>query len=149
MKEFSSFGDFSKHHEGLIAGMPAVELFMLQRIGVAVKERAKEKIGDYQAEAGPFAAWSPLADSTKKDRLRAGYSEDDPLLRTGELRDSIDYVVIVPEVVIGSPLDIALWQEMGTVTIPARSFLGGAAFELTPELLAMAGTKLESYLGAV
>jgi hypothetical protein len=149
MKEFSSFGDFSKHLEGLIAGMPAVELFMLQRIGVAVKERAKEKIGDYQAEAGPFAAWSPLADSTKKDRLRAGYSEDDPLLRTGELRDSIDYVVIVPEVVIGSPLDIALWQEMGTVTIPARSFLGGAAFELTPELLAMAGTKLESYLGAV
>jgi hypothetical protein len=148
MKEFSSFGDFARHLEALAAGMPAVELFVLQRIGVLVKERAKEKIGDYQSEAGPFAAWAPLADTTKADRLRKGYSEDDPLLRSGEVRESIDYVTLPPEVVIGSPLDIALWLEMGTEKMPPRSFLGASAFELTPELLAMAGMKLEGYLGA-
>jgi hypothetical protein len=148
MKEFASFGDFARHLETLAAGMPAVELFVLQRIGIAIKQRAKEKIGDYQEEAGPFAAWAPLAQSTKEDRIRKGYSEDDPLLRSGELRDSIEYVVMLPEVVIGSPLDIAVWQEMGTEKMPPRSFLGSAAFELTPELLVMAGTKLESHLGA-
>jgi hypothetical protein len=147
MTEFTIAG-FAAHIEKLAAGMPALEMSILSRIGVRVTTAAKDKIGDYQGEAGPFAAWAPLKDATRADRLRAGYSEDDPLLRSGELRDSIEYVVVPPEVVIGSPLDIALWQEMGTATIPPRSFLGGAAFELTPALLAESGTKLEAYLGA-
>jgi hypothetical protein len=45
-----------------------------------------------------------------------------PLLRTGEMRDSIEYVVAV-----GSDLDVAVYQELGTSRIPPRSFLASAA----------------------
>jgi hypothetical protein len=137
---------FAAHLESLAAGMAAFDLSTLERIGAKVTTAAKDKIGEYQAQAGPFAAWSPLTESTKADRLRAGYSEDNPELRSGELRDSIEYVVAPPEVIIGSPLDIALWQEMGTVKMPARSFLGGAAFEQAPILVSEAGGRLELYL---
>src|ERR1700689_3980698 len=113
-REFTIDG-FTAHLQKLIAGMPAFETAILSRIGARVTTAAKDKIGEYQDEAGPFAAWAPLAESTKEDRLREGYSEDNPELRTGELRDSIEYVVVPPEVIIGSELDIALWQELGTV----------------------------------
>ena len=148
MQEFTIEG-FTAHLQKLVAGMPALETAMLSRIGARVTTAAKEKIGEYQPESGPFAAWAPLAESTKEDRLRGGYSEDNPELRTGELRDLIEYVVVPPEVIIGSELDIALWQEMGTDKMPARSFLGGAAFEQAPILVAEAGAEMEAYLAGV
>jgi hypothetical protein len=145
MMEFTMAG-FAAHLEGLAARMPDFELSVLERIGAKVTTAAKDKIGEYQSQAGPFAAWAPLTESTKADRVRGGFSEDNPELRTGALRDSIEYVVVPPEVIIGSPLDIALWQELGTIKMPARSFLGGAAFEQAPILTAEAGGRLELYL---
>ena len=65
----------------------------LEKAAVVVEKRAKEKIGEYQDQAGPFAGWADLADSTKADRIRQGYSEDEPGLRSGEMRDSIEHVV--------------------------------------------------------
>jgi hypothetical protein len=148
MDEFTIEG-FTVHLQKLIVGMPVFELGVLQRIGARVTTATKDKIGEYQTQSGPFAAWAPLAESTKEGRLRAGYSEDDPLLRSGELRDSYEYVVVPPEVVIGSPLDIALWQELGTDRMPARSSVGAAAFEQAPILVGEAGVALEAYLSGV
>ena len=51
------------------------------------------------------------------------------------MRETIEHKVIGNEGHIGSDSDIALWQELGTDTIPARSFLGGAAFELAPKIV--------------
>ena len=56
-------------------------------------------------------------------------SEDDPLLRTGEFRDSIEHTVQDSVAQVGSNNDVAVYQELGTNRIPPRSFLGGAMAE--------------------
>ena len=108
----------------------------LQKAAKLVEKRAKEKIGEYQKQAGPFIAWPELAESTKADRARHGYPEDEPLLRSGEMRDSIGRATSIDglEVQIGSNSDIAVWQELGTQHIPPRSFLGGATAEKLHEI---------------
>lgn len=78
--------------------------------------------------------WHDLAPSTVAEKERLGYtnqiSPTDPLLRTGEMRGSIesdaekgDFWV---DGVIGSNDKVALYQEMGTKTIPPRPFLAAA-----------------------
>jgi len=91
-----------------------------------IEETAKEEIGVYQPAYGPFDAWAPLAESTKADRVRRGYAEDDPLLRTGKLRDSIESEVVGLAAIIGTKSEIGLWQEGGTSHIPPRPFIGPA-----------------------
>jgi hypothetical protein len=65
-----------------------------------------------------------LAESTQIERLGLGYTANDPLVRSGELRDSV-----MPEVVgvfgsefaaAGSEDPRSGWLEFGTATIPAR-----------------------------
>lgn len=111
-----------------------------------VEKEAKAEIGHYQPAMGSFQAWPELADSTKADRVRQGYTENDPLLRSGELRDSYKSEVNGYEAVIGSESDIALWQELGTSRIPARSVLGTAAFKNKNKIRAILGTAAVSGL---
>ena len=106
-------------HEGVTAG------------ATVVRDEARAEIGHYQSAAAPFAAWKELADSTKADRSRKGFPDNNPLLRTGGLRDSIEVVVHGAEASVGSNSKIALYQEVGTARIPPRSFLGGAAVRKT------------------
>lgn len=91
-----------------------------------IEETAKEEIGVYQPAYGPFDAWAPLAESTKADRVRKGYTEDDPLLRSGELRDSIQSEVVGLAAIVGTKSEIGFWQEVGTSHIPPRPFMGPA-----------------------
>jgi len=91
-----------------------------------IEEAAKEEIGVYQPAYGPFEAWAQLAESTKADRVRQGYTEDDPLLRSGELRDSIESEVIGLAAIVGTKSQIGFWQEVGTENIPPRPFIGPA-----------------------
>jgi HK97 gp10 family phage protein len=90
---------------------------------------AKKKIGHYQKEVGPFQDWAELTESTKDDRYRKGYPENEPLLRQGDLRDSIQSEVKALEGVVGSKSPIAAYQEYGTSRIPPRPFIGPAAFQ--------------------
>lgn len=101
----------------------------LEKVAAKIDQAAKDKIGEYQAANGMHDAWPELADSTKADRLRQGYTENDPLLRSGELRDSISHETKGLEAAIGSTSDIAVYQELGTDKIPPRPFLGSAAYE--------------------
>jgi hypothetical protein len=91
-----------------------------------IEETAKEEIGVYQPAVGPFEAWAPLAESTKADRVRTGYTEDDPLERSGELKNSIESEVVGLAGIVGTKSEIGLWQEMGTDRIPPRPFIGPA-----------------------
>ncbi|WP_336999033.1 phage virion morphogenesis protein [Pantoea agglomerans] len=91
-----------------------------------IEETAKEEIGVYQPTYGPFDAWAPLAESTKADRVRQGYSEDEPLLRSGELRESIQSEVVGLAAIVGTKSEIGLWHEVGTEYIPPRPFIGPA-----------------------
>lgn len=135
MRDFNDFGAFAQHLAAVAQRIEAAEHPALEKAAVMVEKRAKDKIGHYQDKAGPFAAWAPLAESTKQDRVRKGFNPDDPLLRTGKLRDSIKHHVDGHEACIGSDEDIAVWQEFGTHKIPPRSFLGGATAELEKHIV--------------
>jgi hypothetical protein len=119
-----------------------------------VEKEAKAEIGNYQKAAGPFPKWDFLSDATLygfwhelgfwvPGKFAQGYgknmpnsSVDDPLERTGKLRDSIHHKVEGKfggsEGAVGSDDPVAEYQELGTPNarypIPPRSFLGRAAF---------------------
>ena len=139
MKEFSGLGAFALHLGEIALKQHEMERHALEKAAKVVETRAKAKIGEYQDQAGPFVGWAELAESTKADRSRQGFPEDEPLLRTGELRDSIEHVVIDNEAHVGSNSDIAVYQELGTKTIPPRSFLGGAAADEIEKIIAIVG----------
>lgn len=100
-------------------------------------ERARGFIG--QPQTGWPMAWSPLSSATidgfrhwqgfwiagKQERGFGGY--ESPLLRTGEMRDSIEVNVVGTWGEVGSNDKKALYQEMGTpgadYPIPPRPFL--------------------------
>jgi len=127
----------------------AAEGRALKKAAVIVEAEAKREIGTYQGAIGPLPAWAPLAEATQADRVRQGFSPDEPLLRTGEMRDSIGHAVGDGVAVVGSNSDKAVWQEMGTEKIPPRSFLGGAALRELPEVArAMAGEVVAAIVGA-
>jgi len=100
----------------------------LKQVAVAIETTAKEEIGHYQAAAGPFAAWEPLADSTVADRVSKGFTPDDPLLRTGELQDSIVHEVGDWEATVGSTDPVMIFHEFGTSKMPPRPVIGPALF---------------------
>jgi len=113
-----------------------------------IEETAKEEIGVYQPAYGPFDAWVPLAESTKADRVRKGYTEDDPLLRSGELRDSIESEVIGLAAIVGTKSEIGLWQEVGTSNIPPRPFIGPAYAKKIQRLNDMICIEIKDGLGS-
>lgn len=136
MREFHSFGEAATH---LLTLHIERQQGAMDAAAAVVQKEAKAIIGTYQDAEPPFAAWAPLAESTKEDRVRQGYSEDDPLLRSGEMRDSIERLATHDMAVVGSAEDKALYQELGTVKIPPRSFLGVAAIRKGEEVANLIG----------
>ena len=118
----------------------------LDHVGRIVRAESVSEIGTYQDEAGQFAAWAELADSTKQDRVSKGFTENDPGLRTGEMRDSIDYEVGDKEVVIGSDEDKMVWFELGTEKQPPRSVLGTAVIHKEHQITSVLGGSVVSAL---
>lgn len=143
MREFTlaGFGDFLMR---LPIAVTIEQHRALEEAAVVVETEAKAEIGTYQGDAGPFPAWQPLAPSTVEEKTKLGYAPpDNPLLREGDMRDSIEHTVVSPhEAQVGSNSDIAVYQELGTVTIPARSFLGGAAHRKGPEVAEIIGGRV-------
>jgi HK97 gp10 family phage protein len=126
MREFHSIASFVQH----IATLQAKEVLSvrkgLARAAKIVESQAKSEIGHYQDPIANFPGWEELDQSTKDDRVSKGFTENDPLLRNGKLRDSIHHDVDGLEATIGSDSDIAVYQELGTDKIPPRPFLGTA-----------------------
>src|SRR5580700_3121910 len=76
-----------------------------------VKTAAQECIGSYQPAKSDVPAWAPLSPATQEDRVAKGFTPDDPLLRSGELRNSIETRPIGDEAVLVGVFD----EEMQTV----------------------------------
>ncbi len=132
------------HFAALVERVHEAEHKALERAARVVEAEAKAEIGDYQPAKGLFAAWAQLADSTKADRAAHGFTPNDPLLRTGKLRDGIEHTVEMGALGagvahVGSNSPVAVYQELGTSRIPPRSFLGGAAFAKEHEVRAILG----------
>src|SRR6266576_6319054 len=77
----------------------------LEKVGELASTMAAAYIGHYQDN------WAPLAESTIKSKAAAGFAVPAPLLRTGEMQESIRHEVdpILLEVVVGSSDKRALW----------------------------------------
>ena len=129
--------------------IPAAASIALDAAAASIEREAKAEIGTYQrSDMGPFQPWAELKDATKQERVRLGFTENDPLLRTGELRDSISRKVHGLDAVIGSDSDVMVYQELGTRTIPPRSVLGLAASRKTQDVLELFGESVEvAFLG--
>lgn len=140
MKQFRSLTDFSLFAAAVLPVIALAEMERgLKKCAVLVENTAKQEIGVYQGAIGPFSPWPALADSTQAERARLGYSPDEPLLRTGELRDSIKHEVDRLHAVIGSKEDKAAWQEFGTDKIPPRPFMGPAVIHNEKQILQILG----------
>lgn len=136
IREFSSMGAFAAH---LLTRQAVVALELragLLEVAHAVRDTAKDELGEYQNSIGPFPAWQELADRTKAHHVKeiaAGNGAPDaggntPLLLTGGLRDSIEAEVGGLEAVVGATIDEGVWMELGTTTAPPRPFLGPAIY---------------------
>lgn len=113
---------------GFIAELPAIERDLhasgpkiVEEACKIVQKKAKAAIGK------KHEMWAPLAERTIADKQHKGFATPKPLLRTGELRDSIQYTVHGNEGAVGSDLKVAVYQELGTSRIPPRSFLVSSA----------------------
>jgi hypothetical protein len=91
-----------------------------------LEHAARELIGTEDQE------WPPLSPRTIAEKGRLGFtgqvSSTDPLLRTGELRDSIKHVVEDVEVILGSDDPQAAYHEYGTEREPPRPFIATTMF---------------------
>lgn len=118
---------------GIIGGhMVHAQVEGLEHALEIIKTEAKASLGTYQEQAGPFAAWEELAPSTQADRARQGYDPNEPEHRTGRMGETIETTVINPGRLgeVGSDDQILEWQELGTVNMPPRSIIGGAAVRM-------------------
>jgi hypothetical protein len=138
MREMTLAG-FIGHLTASVAELKAHEHHAMERAARLVEARAKAEIGHYQTDTAPFPAWAELADATKDDRERHGFTENDPGLRTGEMRDSIGRVVDDHEAVIGSDDEKLVYFELGTVHQPPRSVLGAAAHQTAERVAEIVG----------
>lgn len=90
----------------------------------AVAKEAKEAIGTYDY------GWQQLAPATQEERVRMGYSANEPLKRTGELQASVvgdaEQTTYGAEGAVGSDDPIAIFHEFGTVRMPARAVFSTA-----------------------
>ena len=133
-----SFGDFARDLTAVTVLYESHMHKVMNDIGKMVEEEARDVIGTYRY------GWPQLAQSTQEERARLGYPANEPLLREGDLRESISHEVVSHEhaVDIGSESKIAAYQELGTSRIPPRSFLRMAAEAKEPEIVEEIGGRV-------
>jgi hypothetical protein len=126
-----SFGEWAaKLESAAVRAKNEIEI-PTEAVMVAAEAEAKAAIGTYAF------GWPQLAESTQDERVAKGYSPNDPLLREGNLRDSIEHQVEATfegaEGVLGSGEKTALWAELGTSRgEPPRPFLSEALMRSAP-----------------
>jgi hypothetical protein len=124
---------------GFVAQLPAIERDIeasgpkiIERACQMIQKKAKAAIGKNHE------LWPPLAPSTLADKEKHSFPIPKPLLRTGELRDSIEYTVHGNEGAVGSNDPVVVYQELGTSRIPPRSFLVSSAISSEDRIHRMA-----------
>src|ERR1700737_115172 len=119
--KFSSLGSFAAHLLTIEADLKLSQEVCVEKACRMVEKEAKTAIGTYRFD------WPRLEPETVARKAKG----DTPLLEPGELRDSIAHVVegggAEGAGYGGTNAPIAKYHELGTRTIPPRSFLGEAA----------------------
>jgi hypothetical protein len=130
---FKDITEFVAFSAGIGETMNKANHEILEIACQVIEGEAKRVIGTYDYD------WPQLAASTQAQRVHEGFPANEPLLKTGELRDSIEHTIIDSHhAEVGSNSDIAVYQELGTASIPPRSFLMQAAVHKEKEVVHIA-----------
>lgn len=149
MKTYQSFGALARALERAAAELPETYAAAMQAGAESVKRDAQARIGHRQP------GWQELAESTVAEKTRLGYAgvpvpggdgDQNPLLRTGDMRDSIKAEASAEGFVVGSADDVLAYQELGTSRIPPRPVLGPALLNTAPALTSVLGAAVEKTL---
>lgn len=142
MRSFDSFGDFAEHLARIASAAPVALHRGVQDATEVVLEDARDEIGKYQdaiasdrGGVGLIPAWEQLAPSTEKQKERAGYPLDAPLLASGGFRDKITKGVVGLQGVVGTEDERGVWFEMGTPHMPPRAVFAPAAIRNEAKVL--------------
>jgi hypothetical protein len=141
MMNLAQFAGLMMH---LANTLPSAQRHTLDLIGRIVETEARALIGTYDYRP----RWPELAEATKEERSAQGLPENEPLLRTGGLRDSIHHHVDGDTVHVGSDDDKAVWQELGTIHIPPRTFLKGAVLNTVELIEHVTGETIHAHLSS-
>ena len=145
MKTYKSFGALAREFEQNLRDIDAGFAVAMNKCAVAVEATAKSEFGHYQNDsANGWEEWAQLKASTQSERVRKGFTENDPLLRTGKLRDSVHHTAGERTFVVGSADPVMLYQELGTQDIPPRAVLAPALHRNIPIILNIVGNTVES-----
>ena len=110
---------------------------MMRDLARITKSRAVSKFGVYQPQAGPFPAWKPLTATTRHIREAAGFTPNDPLVRTGALKASVGAMHGDTWAETGSNDDVMYIMEAGDNTTPPRPVFGPTLVESETEIRAL------------
>jgi HK97 gp10 family phage protein len=135
MARYRSLGDYARHLGRVVVRMPIAKAKGLELAGKIVAERAKSKLGTYQA------GWPPL----KPETIARKATGDSPELETGAMRDTIATHASAERAVI-TVGGAALWQELGTSKMPPRPFMGPALRESAGEIAGVIGEEIAQNL---
>jgi hypothetical protein len=126
---------------GFVAQLKTIDRDLTD-VGPAILARACEMVAKAARDAigKEHEMWAALAPATIADKVRQGYAVPASLLRTGQMRASIEWTVDAHrlEAAIGTDDQIAVWQELGTSRIPPRSFLVSSAISMEEKIHKMA-----------
>ncbi|QIG94421.1 hypothetical protein [Bradyrhizobium sp. 6(2017)] len=139
MKEFSLLG-FIAELGAIERDLHALPPMVIEQACKVVQKKAKGMIGK------GHDIWPDLTPSTIHDKEAHGFPVPKPLLRTGELRDSIEYTVSGHEGAVGTDDPRGPWFEFGTLKMPPRPFLVPAAQASEDKIHRMAGAAYVSVL---
>lgn len=134
MTNFKSLGDFADHLKKIqVRNLPLAFNSMLTMVGEESQTIAQDTVIGRTSPLDavpPYRGWAPLADSTieQKDKKGLGLNGNPAsiLYATGEMRDSIQFKVTkgTKTMTMGSNLEYAAVQELGSSRVPPRPFLG-------------------------
>jgi len=130
MKKFRSIAEFRAYEPVLLAALTEGVHTGVKKGAHLLQQEIEVELGTYQEAIGPYEAWQDLAERTKTERVKAGYTEDDPLRASGELAGTFGSRVEGNRASVGSDDPVAIYQENGTEKIPPRSAIGGAAMRM-------------------
>ena len=150
MKTFEDFLAAAAHIGGRTLALDAAIESALESVGKHVEEAIQVKFGQYQDASGSYPAWAQLTETTRRERLRLGFTPNDPLLRTGASRGSVSFVTdsgpIEDSVTIGSTSQIVFFHEVGYFNARTQRFVeprathGPALIEERDKIRSLLGT---------
>lgn len=118
MKVFNDLGSFAAFNRKQATLADAELALGITAMALNTHKVASSIFGDHEK------LQPPLAPSTQERRVQLGFTPDDPLLRSGTLRDSLKTESAGLIAGVGTEDERMVWQEQGTATIPPRPLLG-------------------------